>query len=109
MITNRSPADAGLSQALRHAERVAYGPPYRLGVLTVGQRLVNGPATQLGQDIILRHAVGIAIAELLTHPIPELRQPHPRQRKRDPTPAQRQGRLTGLGRTRPGRPWARPT
>jgi hypothetical protein len=82
-----------LPQPLRHAECLAYGPPDVLGVLAICQRLIDGPAAEPRQDKILGHALGVAIAELLPHPLPELRQPHPRQRKRDPTPTQLKGRV----------------
>ena len=82
-------------EPLRHAERFAYSSPDRLGVFAVRERLVDGPATQRGKDIVLGHALGIRIAELRSHPLPELRQSHPRQRKRGPTLTQRQGGQTG--------------
>jgi len=66
-------ARAQLPEPLRHAECLAYGPPDGLGVLAICQRLVDGPATEPGQYVILGNALGVAVAELLPHSVPELR------------------------------------
>ncbi len=79
-----------LSQPLWHPEGLAYCLPDDFDVLAVGERLVDGPAAEISQNEVLRDALGIDIAELLPHPLPEHRQPHVRQanrRTRAPTNA----------------------
>src|SRR5271166_297688 len=75
-------SDRGSPPPLRDAERLAHGPPDDLGVLAIGQCLVHGPAAERRQDMVLSDAVGVRVAELRPHPLPELRQPHARQANR---------------------------
>src|ERR1700730_8903423 len=42
----------------------------------VGKSLIHRPAAQLREDMILGHAFGVRLAELRTHPLPELTKPH---------------------------------
>ncbi len=81
-----------LPQRLRDAEGLADRTPDDLGVLAVGERLVDGASTQARHHVVLRDALGISLAELRAHPLPERCQPHgprlPAARRRQ-RPAQR--------------------
>src|SRR5215472_2338758 len=75
------------AQRFRHVEGLAHGPPDDLHVLAVGQRLVDRPAAEHAQHLVLGHALRIPLAEKGLHPRPELRQPHsPRLLTRLPAP-----------------------
>jgi para-nitrobenzyl esterase len=68
--------------ALRDPELLAHRSPDLFDVRALGQRLVHRPAAELRQDVILRDAVGVALAELRPHSLPERGQPHGRQATR---------------------------
>src|SRR3954453_3163510 len=87
-------AGAGSTLPCRHLELGADGPPDRLGVLAVGQRLLDGAAREGGQHVVPRQGVGIRVAEATAHPLPEVRQPHP-DHSADP----RAARTVGPGRS----------
>lgn len=61
------------AQPIWHPERVAHGAPDGLDVLAVGEGLVHSAVAESGDDMVLSHALGIAIAELRPHPLPERR------------------------------------
>src|SRR5689334_10151807 len=52
-------------------ERFADGPPDQLRLSPLGQGLRRGPVAEAGQNLVLGHAVGVGLAELRAHPVPE--------------------------------------
>ncbi len=60
----------------RHLELVAHRAPDELGVLTGLQRLVDGPAAERLEHMVVRDRLGVALTEVVAHPGPEVRQPH---------------------------------
>ena len=77
-----------LAEPVGHVELLAHRAPDHLRVLAVGQGLVDRAASEAGEHEVFRDAFGVAVAELLAHPCPELRQPH---RTRLPASRQRVG------------------
>ncbi len=52
------------------------GLPHTFSPVRRPRGLLDGAAAQIGHDVILGHAFGVALAELLVHPIPENCEPH---------------------------------
>jgi hypothetical protein len=84
------------AEPLRHFERLAHGLPDRLGVHAVRECLIHRSISQGGQNIVFSDTLGIDLAELRPHPLPELGQPHPRQGNRTAAAAQPQPVTRGL-------------
>src|SRR6266516_8172284 len=61
---------------LGDVEGLADRTPDDLRVDAVGQRLVDRPAAEAGDRLILRHALGIHVAELGAHSFPERSETH---------------------------------
>ena len=74
---NQLPARPGaLAEPVGHVELLGHRAPDHLRVLAVGKGLVDRAAAEAGQYEVLRDALRVAVAEVLAHPCPELRQPH---------------------------------
>ena len=87
-------AGAGpLPKALRHVERVTDRPPDHLGVFAVRQRAFDGAAAELVEHVVLGHTLGVRVAELRLHPVPECRQTHAARVLSGAHSAARRGRL----------------
>src|ERR1700734_369270 len=67
----------GSAQPLRDVEGVADGRPDGFGFHAVGERLVNGAIAEVGEHLVLGHALRVGLPELRAHPFPEDSETHP--------------------------------
>src|SRR5699024_11552107 len=66
-------------------ECVAHRAPHLLGPDPVGERLLDRARTEFLDDVVLCEAVGVGLAELLVHVLPESRESHRHQRSEEHT------------------------
>jgi hypothetical protein len=84
-----------LAEILRHVEGFTDRLPDRFHILAVGQGLIDGTSPEALQDIILRHARRVILAELAVHAVPENGEAH-------------NPRLPATDHDPPGQDWRKP-
>src|SRR5215472_17877209 len=66
----------GSAGSVRYLECLTHRVPHGLGLDSLGQSLVHGPAAHVAQGVVPGHSGRVGVTELRPHLVPEHREPH---------------------------------